>query len=70
MHGDSSKLTDIVDQTDEVDALLQAAFDLAASESSPPNKGLLGVVSAAQQKVGEISDALTALLKGAEPIAA
>jgi hypothetical protein len=70
MQGDSSKLTDIVDQTDEVDALLQAAFDLAAGDTSTPDKGLLAVVSVAQQKVGEISEALTTLLKGAAPIAA
>jgi hypothetical protein len=70
MHGDSSKLTDIVDETDEVDALLQAAFDLAAGDTSPPNEGLLAVVSVARQKVGEIGDALTTFLKGAESIAA
>jgi hypothetical protein len=71
--GDNSmtvEVIDIADKANEVGALLQTVFTLAAAETLSPDEGLLAVVSVAQQKVGEISDALTTFLKEAESIAA
>jgi len=64
------EVIDIADKANEVGALLQTVFTLAAAETLSPDEGLLAVVSVAQQKVGEISDALTTFLKEAESIAA
>ena len=64
------EVIDIADKANEVGALLQTVFTLAAAETLSPDEGLLAVVSVEQQKVGEISDALTTFLKEAESIAA